>query len=143
MSTNNKEYTKVNLHNKYYFRRKKLYKLKKENCVYLIDMKNKEIPMIKVCNSIDITKRVSEFRSYNPLCEVLFVIYTNTDNSVLTKQCAKIKYAKFLDNECIKGVDIEELKNFLLSFMKCINSTYTVESEEEIDKFNKHIIKDN
>ena len=33
------KYNKIHINNTCYLRRKELYKLKKENCVYLIDMK--------------------------------------------------------------------------------------------------------
>ena len=144
-----KKYNKIHLNHQYYLRRKELYKLKKGNCVYLIDMKlsyeDDEINRIKVGISSDITNRVSGFRTSNPFCKVLMVLYTY--NCEVIEKCMKNYYQKFLvpnNSEFITGVDIEELKKKLIDTANFIEREceYTIESDEEIEKFNKHIIKE-
>ena len=69
-----KKYNKINLNHQYYLRRKELYKLRRGNSVYLIDMKiayGSDISRIKVGHSSDITMRISGFRTGNPFCKVL------------------------------------------------------------------------
>jgi len=139
------KYNKIYINNTCYLRRKELYKLKKENCVYLIDMKiayDDEINRIKVGISSDITNRVSGFRTSNPFCKVLMVLYTY--NCEVIEKCMKNYYQTFLESKFITGVDIEELKKKLLDIANVVEREckYTIESEEEIEKFNKHIIKE-
>jgi hypothetical protein len=145
---NNKEltqkYNKIHLNHQYYLRRKELYKLKRGNTIYLIDMKktyNDDIQRIKVGNSSDITNRVSGFRTSNPFCKVLLVMYTY--NSEVIEKAMKIKYENFLkpnNSEFISGVNIEEIKESVLTIAKMLNCEYTLETNEELEKFNKHII---
>lgn len=139
-----KKYNKIYLNHQYYLRRKELYKLKRGNSVYLIDMKigyENDISRIKVGHSSDITNRVSGFRTSNPFCKVLFVMYTF--NSEVVEKAMKTKYEKFLEpnnSEFITGVDFEELKENLLSIANLLNCDHTLETDEELDTFNKHII---
>jgi hypothetical protein len=142
-----KKYNKIYLNHQYYLRRKELYKLKKGNCVYLIDMKlaygDEETNRIKVGITSDITNRVSGFRTSNPFCKVLMVLYTY-DCEIIEK-CMKNRYKKFLvpnNSEFITGIDIEELKKRILEIANVAGCEYTIESDEEIEKFNKHIIKE-
>ena len=139
-----KKYNKINLNHQYYLRRKELYKLRRGNSVYLIDMKiayGSDISRIKVGHSSDITMRISGFRTGNPFCKVLFVMYTY--NSEIIEKSIKTKYEKYLkpnNSEFITDIDVETLKNDIITFATMLNSEYTLETEEELNKFNKHII---
>lgn len=139
-----KKYNKINLNHQYYLRRKELYKLRRGNSVYLIDMKisyGSDISRIKVGHSSDITNRVSGFRTGNPFCKVLFVMYTY--NSEIIEKSMKTKYEKYLkpnNSEFITDIDTETLKNDIITIATMLNSEYILETEEELNKFNKHII---
>ena len=140
-----KKYNKINLNHQYYLRRKELYKLRRGNSVYLIDMKiaygDEDSTRIKIGNSSDITMRISGFRTGNPFCKVLFVMYTY--NSEIIEKSMKTKYEKYLkpnNSEFITDIDVETLKNDIITIATMLNSEYTLETEEELNKFNKHII---
>ena len=142
-----KKYNKIYLNHQFYLKRKELYKLKKGNSIYLINMKisygNNDIQRIKVGNSSDITNRVSGFRTSNPFCEVLFVMYTY--NSDIVEKVIKTRYEKFLEpnnSEFITNVNYTEIKESLLSIATILNCEYTIETDEELEKFNKHIIQE-
>lgn len=142
-----KKYNKINLNHQYYLRRKELHKLKRGNSVYLLDMKinydNENITRIKVGHSSDITSRISGFRTSNPFCKVLFVMYTY--NSEVIEKAMKTKYEKFLkpnNSEFITGVNFDELKDDILSISKMLNCEYTLETDAELENFNKHIIQE-
>ena len=140
-----KKYNKINLNHQYYLRRKELYKLRRGNSIYLIDMKiaygDEDSTRIKIGNSSDITMRISGFRTGNPFCKVLFVMYTY--NSEIIEKSMKTKYEKYLkpnNSEFITDIDVETLKNDIITIATMLNSEYTLETEEELNKFNKHII---
>jgi hypothetical protein len=142
------KYNKVHLNHQYYLRRKELYKLRRGNSVYLIDMKlaygdEDDIKRIKTGNSSNITDRVSGYRTSNPFCRVIMVMYLY--NSEVVEKCMKTKYENNLkpnNHEFISGVSIDELKESMIIFAKMLNCEYTLETEEELEKFNKHIIKE-
>ena len=142
------KYNKVHLNHQYYLRRKELYKLRKGNSVYLIDMKlsygdDLQTKRLKVGFSSNITDRVSSFRTSNPFCQVIAVMYTY--NSEVIEKFMKTKYDNNLkpnNHEFISGIDIEELKESMIAFVKMLNCEYTLETDEELRKFNKHIIKE-
>ena len=128
------KFHKLKINHQSYLRHKELYKLKRGPCVYLVDMKtdyNDEIPRYKVGQTSDITNRVSGYRTANPFCRVMFVMYV------------KIRYEKHLlpnNSEFISGVSIEKLKEDLFKVAEVLNCEYTLETDEEIIKFNRHII---
>jgi len=142
-----KKYNKIYLNHQYYLRRKELYKLKRGNSVYLIDMKisyGNDISRIKVGHSSDITNRVSGFRTSNPFCKVLFVMYTF--NSEVIEKAIKTKYEQFLEpnnSEFISDISFKDIKESLITIANILNCDYTIESDEELEKFNKHIIAEN
>ena len=140
-----KKYNKIHINHQFYLRRKELYKLKRGNSVYLLDMKlsyeNEDIKRIKVGHSSDVTQRVSGFRTSNPFCKVLFVMYTY--NSEVVEKAMKTKYERFLEpnnSEFISNISFEELKESLLSIANMLSCDYTIEADEELEKFNNHII---
>ena len=121
------KYNKIYFNHQHYLRRKELYKLKQGHCVYLIDMKiafedDKSITKIKVCHSSDITNRVSGFRTSNPFCKVLMVLYTY--HSDFLQKLMKIRYENFLkpnNSGFITGVEIDELKETMVNFANSLN----------------------
>jgi len=140
---NAKYYNKIYINNQIYLRRKKLYKLQKRICVYIIDLKidydDTSMKSIKVCISSDITNRVADIRTSCPFCKVLMVMYT--DHSDVLQKNIRVKYED-INNEFLTGVTINELKESLITFANLLGLEYTIENDEEIGKFNKHIIKE-
>jgi hypothetical protein len=138
------KFQKLKINHQSYLRHKELYKLRRGPCVYLIDMKNEyndEISRYKVGQTSDITNRVSGYRTANPFCRVMCVMYVH-ENLIIEKNM-KIRYQKHLlpnNSEFITGVDIETLKDDLFKFASILNCEYTLETDEEINKFNRHII---
>lgn len=65
-----------------YLKRKKLYKLEKGRCVYIVHAGDENNQKLKIGKSTDITDRVSGFRTINPHCKLLFVMYTNENDSI-------------------------------------------------------------
>ena len=139
-----KKYREIHLNHQAYLRRKELYKLKTGSCVYIIDMKQTygdEEFRYKIGQTSDITNRVSGFRTSNPFCKVIMVLYT--EKNIDLEKMLKIKYEKQLlpnNSEFVTGVSKETLIENLLKFADILSLEYTIESEEELHKFNRHII---
>ncbi len=141
-----KKYKRIELNHQSFLRRKELYKLKEGTVVYLLNMIGLEDDLntttkYKVGMTGDITDRVSGFRTANPFCKLLFLMYT-PQNSLIEK-CMKVKYEKELyprNSEFISGIPIETLINDIKSIADSLNIPYTVECDEELDKFNNHNI---
>lgn len=140
-----KKYREIHLNHQAYLRRKELYKLKTGSCVYIIDMKqnygDEEECRYKIGQTSDLTNRVSGFRTSNPFCKVIMVLYT--EKNIDLEKNMKIKYEKQLlpnNSEFVTGVSKETLIENLLKIADILSLEYTVESEEELHKFNRHII---
>ena len=139
-----KKYDKMHINHQAYLRHKELYKLKEGPCVYLIDMKQNygsEIFRYKIGQTGDITNRVSGFRTANPFCKILCVLYTFKNLEL--EKTMKTRYEENLlpnNSEFISGVDIETLMDDLQQTAIWLKCKYTMETEEEINKFNRHII---
>jgi hypothetical protein len=129
-----------------YLRRKELYRLREGPCVYLINMIGmsddpQTTSKIKIGFSGDITTRVSGYRTSNPFCKLLYVAYTQ--EHVLIEKCMKTMYDKNLkpnNSEFITDVPFETIKKTLEDTMKMLNVENTVETDEELKKFNQHNI---
>lgn len=139
------KYRKIYLNHQAYLRRKDLYKLKMGPCVYIIDMKNsyhpEEEPRYKIGQTKDINSRVSDFRTSNPFLKVMYVFYT--EKHIDLEKSMKNRYEKNLlpnNSEFITGVSYEKLIDTLLKMADIHEYSYTIESVEELDKFNRHII---
>jgi hypothetical protein len=137
-----KKYNKLYQIHQAFIRRKELYKLKEGSCVYLINMsRDNEPPRIKVGNSGNITDRTSTYRTSNPFCKLLCVLYTQ--QNITTETCMKIRYEKQLkpnNSEFISDVPVEVLINDLKEISETLRCSYRFEIQEELDKFNRHII---
>jgi hypothetical protein len=140
-----KKYQAIHTNHQTYLRRKEKYKLKTGPCVYVIDMKkmydDEEIKRFKIGQSGDITNRVSGFRTSNPFCKVIAVFYT--DKSVELERSIKLRYDKQLfpnNSEFVSGVSKEDLMDDIIKLADILNFKYTIETNEELDKFNRHIL---
>lgn len=139
-----KKYREIHLNHQAYLRRKELYKLKVGSCVYIIDMKQTygdEEFRYKIGQTSDITNRVSGFRTSNPFCKVIMVLYT--EKNIDLEKSMKNKYERYLlpnNSEFVTGVSKEVLIENLLKLADIHEYKYTIESEEELHKFNRHII---
>jgi hypothetical protein len=139
------KYRRIHLNHQAYLRRKELYRLKEGPCVYIIDMKKyhdeEEQHRYKIGQTGDITNRVSGFRTSSPFCKVIFVLYT--DNNVDLEKTMKIKYEEHLlpnNSEFVTGVSKETMIEHLLQVADIMNLRYTIESDDELRKFNRHLI---
>ena len=140
-----KKYRQVQLNHQAYLRHKELYKLKTGPCVYIIDMKKtydeEETMRYKIGQTGDITSRVSGFRTSNPFCKVISVVYT--DKNIDLEKSMKIKYEQQLlpnNSEFVSGVSKEILKEDLFKIADILNLNYTMETDDELQKFNRHIL---
>lgn len=139
----NKKYHKLYDTHQYFLKKKELYKLKQGQCIYLLNMdeNNTKKPIIKIGQSGDLTNRVSTYRTSNPYCKLLFVAYTN--QSTLIETNMKLKYEKKLyanNSECITDVEVSTLINDIKNICCILNVEYTIESDEELENFNRNII---
>ena len=137
-----KKYNKLYTIHQSYLKRKEIYKLREGKCVYLINMdKNNTLKPLKVGSSGSITDRVSNFRTPNPYCKLIYVLYTN--ENILLESMMKTKYSSELyanNSECIIGLEPEILINDIENMCNLLNLKYTIESQDEIDKFNRNIL---
>ena len=140
-----KKYRTIKLNHQAYLKHKELYKLRTGPCVYIIDMKKTydedEIMRFKIGQTGDITARVSGFRTSNPFCKVIAILYS--DNNMELEKSLKLRYQEQLlpnNSEFVTGITKEILKEDLVKLADIHNLKYTMETEEELKKFNRHII---
>jgi len=97
---------------------------------------------IKVGHSCDIRRRiVSRYIRSNPYCQLLYVMYT--PHNVMIENNMKIRYDKELtmsNREFVQGIELEELIKTLHTLADSLKIDYTIETEEQITEFNKHIL---
>lgn len=129
-----------------YLKRKEKYKLREGLCTYLINMigpgEDYTVSKIKVGFTGNITNRVSDFRTPCPLLQVHMVLYT--EHAGLLEQMMKTQYRENLEpnnSEFISDVPVEVLMEVLENHAKTLNLSYELESEEELEKFNRHYVK--
>lgn len=142
-----KKYRQMHLNHQVYLRHKELYKLKTGPCVYIIDMKktlnDTDSMRYKIGQTGNITNRVSAFRTSNPFCEVISVIYSA--HNIDLERSLKIKYEKQLfpnNSEFVTGMSRETIQEDILQLAKVLNIDYTIETKDELAKFNRHIINE-
>lgn len=140
-----KKYRTIHINHQAYLRHKELYKLKTGSCVYVIDMKKiydeEETMRYKIGQTGDITSRVSGFRTSNPFCKVIAVIYT--DKNIELEKSIKVKYERQLlpnNSEFVSGVSKEILLQDVLKLADILELNYTMETNEELEKFNRHVL---
>jgi hypothetical protein len=137
-----KKFRMIHINHQAYLRHKELYKLKMGPCVYVIDMKkmhdDEEMMRYKIGQTGDITNRVCAFRTSNPFCKVVAVIYT--DNNIELEKSIKCRFKNELlpnNSEFVSGVSKENLIDDILKLADILNFKYTIETNEELDKFNE------
>jgi hypothetical protein len=138
-----KKYERVYYNHQSFLRKKELYKLKKGGCVYLAIMRDEDKDIrTKVGMSRDITERVSNYRTSNPFCKLLFVLYT--EDCVLLETIMKRRYEKELNpnnREFITDVTTEDLIKNMIDIAKITSLNYTIETDQELELFNDHNVK--
>ena len=140
-----KKYDKLYQNHQSFLRRKELYKLNKGDCVYLVNMlgktDHKDVLNIKVGFTGNITNRICGFRTSSPFCKLLYLMYS--PQSLAIENNMKVRYEKELEpnnREFITGVQLEELVSYIKVFADSLRTTYIIETDEELDKFNGHIV---
>lgn len=138
-----KKYERIFYNHQSFLRKKELYKLKKGGCVYLVIMRDEDYDVsIKVGLSRDITERISGYRTSNPFCKLLFVLYT--EDCVLLETTIKRKYEKELfpnNREFITGVTTSDLIKTIIELADITSLNYMIETDQELELFNDHNIK--
>ena len=138
-----KKYERVFYNHQSFLRKKELYKLKKGGCVYLAIMRDEDRDTrIKVGMSRDITDRIGGYRTSNPFCKVLFIMYT--EDCVLLETNMKRRYEKELNpnnREFITGVTTEDLIKSMTEIANVTSLNYTIEHDQELELFNDHNVK--
>jgi len=138
-----KKYERVFYNHQSFLRKKELYKLKKGGCVYLAIMRDEDKDIrTKVGMSRDITDRIGGYRTSNPFCKVLFVLYT--EDCVLLETNMKRRYEKELNpnnREFITDVTTEDLIKNMIEIAKITSLNYTIETDQELELFNDHNVK--
>lgn len=138
-----KELARFRTKHQSHLHRREIHKLREGKCVYLINMiegdhsLNSDILKIKIGYTNNITRRVSGFRTANPYCKLLYVMFT--DKALSIESIMKERYEKQLmpnNREFISDVSIDELANNILTIAELINSEYTIEPQSDIDQFN-------
>jgi hypothetical protein len=138
------KYKKITYHHNAFLRRKKLYKLKEGACIYLINMIGMtddvvSTSKIKIGITGDITNRVSGYRTSNPFCKLMYLAYTHENSTV--EKFMKTMYQKNLEpnnSEFISDIPLEDIRDKLEFVLGMLNVDYTVETDEELEKFNGH-----
>jgi len=136
-----KKYKRLEQNHQCYLKRRELYKLKEGACIYLINTEGNDKLNFKIGQSGNITDRISGFRTSSPLCKILFLMYTPLNIDI--ERNMKIRYEKELllnNREFISDVPLIELIDSVIKFAEFFRTNYTIETEEELKKFNGHII---
>ena len=138
-----RKYERVMTNHQTFLRKKELYRLKRGGCVYLVIMTDEDKDTkTKVGLSRDITDRISGYRTANPFCKLLFVMYT--DDYTLMETSIKRKFQDELypnNREFITGVTSEKLIDSIKNIADMLSIKYTIETQEQLDIFNTHNIK--
>jgi hypothetical protein len=138
------KYKKVYQNHQAYLERKNVYHLKDGNCVYLLKMReNDDLDTIgfKIGRTDNLTNRIGQYRTSNPFCKLLYVMYV--EDNVFVEKFIKTKYNKNLlmkNREFIVGVDSEEVAKSMKNFVELSDIPYKIESLEELTEFNSHIV---
>lgn len=134
------KYDKLYLDHQAYLKRKRLYKLNKGKCVYIVNAGNEEEPKLKIGKSDDITNRISGFRTINPHCKLKFLLYTPLNTQLEDALKSIYEEQRPENREFIHGISLQDLKSHIEEIAKSFRMEYRVETEEELEKFNMHII---
>ena len=136
-----KKYKRLEQNHQCYLKRRELYKLKEGACIYLINTEGNDTLNFKVGQTGNITDRISGFRTSSPLCKILFLMYTPLNIDI--EKNMKLRYEKELllnNREFISNVPLNDLIDSIIKFAEFLRTNYKIETEEELEKFNSHII---
>jgi hypothetical protein len=138
-----RKYDRVMTNHQTFLRKKELYRLKRGGCVYLVIMTEEDKDKkTKVGLSRDITDRVSGYRTANPFCKLLFVMYTEDYTLMETNIKRRFQDELYPNNrEFITCVTTEKLIDSIKNIADMLSIKYTLETEDQLDIFNKHNIK--
>ena len=138
-----RKYDRVMINHQTFLRKKELYRLKRGGCVYLIIMTEEDKDTkTKVGLSRDITDRVSGYRTANPFCKLLFVMYTEDYTLMETNIKRRFQDELYPNNrEFITGVTTEKLIDSIKNIADMLSIKYTLETQDQLDIFNTHNIK--
>jgi hypothetical protein len=137
-----KKYDKLYYEHQSYLKRKKVHKLNKGKCVYLVNVGTDENPIIRIGKTDDILNHISGIWKINPYCKLLFLIYTKW-NIEIEENIKKIYEDQ--SNTCrnvIYGVSFDDLTNHIIDMTEVFHSEYRVETNEELEIFNSNINSD-
>lgn len=140
----NDKYKKLYYNHQTILKRKELYRLKEGSCVYVINMRginDNEVKRYKIGQSSDLTNRVCGYRTSSPFCKVLFVMYVK--ENIVIEKCMKIRYEEQLkpnNHEFISSVNLDSLIESIIKIADILNQPYELETDENLDKFNSHIL---
>lgn len=142
-----RQYARLSQKHQAYLRRKEQYKLREGPCLYLINMSDDEEMndgniKIKIGQTGNISDRVSGFRTSSPYCKLLFLMYTH--ENIMLEKAMKTRYSQNLipnNREFINDVSADELIKQAHNLAQILNIEYTVEPDEELEKFNGNIIQ--
>jgi hypothetical protein len=138
-----RKYDRVMTNHQTFLRKKELYRLKRGGCVYLVIMTEEDKDKkTKVGLSRDITDSISGYRTANPFCKLLFVMYTEDYTLMETNIKRRFQDELYPNNrEFITGVTTEKLIDSIKNIADMLSIKYTLETEDQLDIFNKHNIK--
>lgn len=136
------KYKKLYHNHQTILKRKELYKLREGSCVYVINMNGEsEQRRYKIGQSSDLTNRVCTYRTSNPFCKVLFVMYVK--ENITIEKTMKIRYEENLNpnnHEFISDVEIEDIIENIIKSAELLKQPFELETTENLDKFNSHIL---
>jgi len=134
------QHKKLNNKHQSILKRRTIYHLKEGNCVYLIKMDDRE-KNFKIGITGNITDRIGHYRTGSPFCKLLFVLYT--EEADLLERIIKTKYSKNMllsNREIFTRISHKEVAKVVVDFANNLNLSFTVENEEELDRFNSDVI---
>lgn len=135
------KYDKLYLNHQYYLKRKKLHKLPEGKCIYIVNTTGDDNNMkLKIGKSDNITGRISGFRTSSPLCKLMFLMYTDRHNVIESEMKRIYDANRPNDREFIEGIPLETLKQHFTKLADILRSNYRIETDEQLDEFNKHLI---
>lgn len=135
------KYDKLYFNHQYYLKRKKLHKLPEGKCVYIVNTTGDDINMkLKIGKSENITGRISGFRTSSPLCKLMFLMYTDQHHDIEKHMKRIYEDNRPQDREFIEGIPLEDLKTHIINMAEVLKTNYRIETDEELCKFNKHLV---
>jgi len=118
-----------------------MFQLAVKPCFYLVDLTGDgKSNRLKYGVSVDITGRVQTYRTSNPQCKVLFVIYSNYNRTI--ESICKTRFASNIvqnGGEIINNVPLNDVAKWAISLSDNIGAPYEVENQEMLEKFNSHV----